>query len=85
MLFPTFGMFLLRFIINLRAETDQQQDMVPALVDAIKSHGLALVTDKSSDSPNASPMTDPFPRPPKGVDGVLKSHGILRFNDSIDM
>ncbi|GKU00832.1 hypothetical protein FLAG1_01460 [Fusarium langsethiae] len=59
-------------------------DMVPALVDAIKSHGLALVTDKSSDSPNASPMT-PFPRPPKGVDGVLKSHGILRFNDSIDM
>ncbi|KAJ4007084.1 phosphate system positive regulatory protein pho81 [Fusarium irregulare] len=60
-------------------------DMVPALVDAIKSHGLALVTDKSSDSPNASPMTDPFPRPPKGVDGVLKSHGILRFNDSIDM
>ncbi|KAH7004988.1 hypothetical protein EDB82DRAFT_551427 [Fusarium venenatum] len=60
-------------------------EMVPALVDAIKSHGLALVTDKSSDSPNASPMTDPFPRPPKGVDGVLKSHGILRFNDSIDM
>ncbi|KAM5343063.1 hypothetical protein ACJ41O_014029 [Fusarium nematophilum] len=60
-------------------------DMVPALVDAIKSHGLALVMDKSSDSPDASPMTDPFPRPPKGVDGVLKSHGILRFNDSIDM
>ncbi|WZH39357.1 Ankyrin repeat nuc-2 [Fusarium acuminatum] len=60
-------------------------DMVPALVDAIKSHGLALVTDKSSDSPDASPMTDPFPRPPKGVDGVLKTHGILRFNDSIDM
>ncbi|RBA11368.1 ankyrin repeat protein nuc-2, partial [Fusarium proliferatum] len=60
-------------------------DMVPALVDAIKSHGLALVTDKSSDAPDASPMTDPFPRPPKGVDGVLKSHGILRFNDSIDM
>lgn len=61
------------------------QDMVPALVDAIKSHGLALVMDKSSDSPDASPLTDPFPRPPKGVDGVLKSHGILRFNDSIDM
>ncbi|KAK7423915.1 phosphate system positive regulatory protein pho81 [Neonectria punicea] len=60
-------------------------DMVPALVDAIKAHGLALVMDKSSDSPDASPMTDPFPRPPKGVDGVLKSHGILRFNDSIDM
>ncbi|KAF5672435.1 ankyrin repeat nuc-2 [Fusarium heterosporum] len=60
-------------------------EMVPALVDAIKSNGLALVTDKSTDSPDASPMTDPFPRPPKGVDGVLKTHGILRFNDSIDM
>lgn len=59
--------------------------MVPALVDAIKSHGLALVMDKSTDSPSTSPMNDPFPRPPKGVDGVLKNHGILRFNDSIDM
>ncbi|POR39640.1 Ankyrin repeat protein nuc-2, partial [Tolypocladium paradoxum] len=60
-------------------------EMVPALVDAIKSHGLALVMDKSTDSPAASPLSDPFPRPPKGVDGVLKNHGILRFNDSIDM
>ncbi|EGX88887.1 ankyrin repeat protein nuc-2 [Cordyceps militaris CM01] len=60
-------------------------DSVPALVDAVKSHGLALVMDKSTDSPNTSPLTDPFPRPPKGVDGVLKNHGILRFTDSIDM
>jgi hypothetical protein len=27
--------------------------MVPALVDAIKSHGLALVMDKSVEMPNA--------------------------------
>ncbi|KAJ6439513.1 alpha-glucosidase [Purpureocillium lavendulum] len=60
-------------------------EMVPALVDAIKGHGLALVMDKSNDSPDTSPLTEPFPRPPKGVDGVLKSHGILRFNDSIDI
>jgi CDK inhibitor PHO81 len=59
--------------------------MVPALVDAIKSHGLALVMDKSSETPNASPQTQPFPNGPKGIDGVLRSHGILRFNDSIDM
>ena len=58
--------------------------MVPALVDAIKSHGLALVMDKSTES-GANLMTDSFPRPPKGVDGVLKNHGILRFNDAIDM
>ncbi|KAG6034445.1 anaphase-promoting complex subunit Apc3 [Claviceps citrina] len=63
-------------------------DMVPALVDAIKSQGLALVTDQSTDadpSDGTNPMKDPFPRPPKGVDGVLRNHGILRFNDSIDM
>lgn len=54
-------------------------------MDAVKSHGLALVMDKSTDSPDTSPLTDPFPRPPKGVDGVLKNHGILRFTDSIDM
>ncbi|RCI16893.1 hypothetical protein L249_3255, partial [Ophiocordyceps polyrhachis-furcata BCC 54312] len=52
-------------------------EMVPALVDAIKSHGLALVTDKSTD--------DSLLHVPKGVDGVLRDHGILRFNDSIEM
>ncbi|KAF3799414.1 Ankyrin repeat protein nuc-2 [Colletotrichum gloeosporioides] len=60
-------------------------EMVPALVDAIKSHGLALVTDKSLDPSNNNILSDPFPRLPKGVDGVLKSHGVLRFNESIDV
>lgn len=60
--------------------------MVPALVDAIKSHGLALVVDKSADrQPDFNPMDDPFPRMPKGVDGLLKSNGVLKFNPSIDM
>lgn len=56
--------------------------MVPALVDAIKSHGLALVVDQSTQQ--QAPL-EPFPRMPKGVDGVLKSNGILRFNESIDV
>ncbi|KAK4042271.1 hypothetical protein C8A01DRAFT_44660 [Parachaetomium inaequale] len=66
-------------------------DMVPALVDAIKAHGLALVVDKSGacvKAPNeagSSPLADPFPRLPKGVDGVLKGNGVLRFNESIDV
>ncbi|KAJ0342417.1 hypothetical protein COL922a_001108 [Colletotrichum nupharicola] len=60
-------------------------EMVPALVDAIKSHGLALVTDKSLDPSNTNSLSDPLPRLPKGVDGVLKSHGVLRFNESIDV
>ncbi|KAL1879113.1 hypothetical protein VTK73DRAFT_7337 [Phialemonium thermophilum] len=61
-------------------------DMVPALIDAIKSHGLALVVDKSLEkAPDFNPLADPFPRLPKGVDGWLKSNGVLRFNDSIDV
>ncbi|KAI0485458.1 hypothetical protein F4859DRAFT_382423 [Xylaria cf. heliscus] len=57
-------------------------DMVPALVDAIKSHGLALVVDQSA---NQQVHSDPFQRIPKGVDGVLKSNGVLRFNESIEV
>ncbi|KAH8163918.1 hypothetical protein CIB48_g4320 [Xylaria polymorpha] len=57
-------------------------DMVPALVDAIKSHGLALVVDQSA---NQQVHSDPFQHIPKGVDGVLKSNGVLRFNESIDV
>jgi CDK inhibitor PHO81 len=60
--------------------------MVPALIDAIKSHGLALVVDKSADKPaEPNPLADPFPRLPKGVDGLLKGNGVLRFNESIDV
>jgi CDK inhibitor PHO81 len=71
--------------------------MVPALVDAIKAHGLALVVDKSGacvkaaaeaavgGGSSSNPLADPFPRLPKGVDGVLKGNGVLRFNESIDV
>ncbi|KAI1781040.1 SPX domain-containing protein [Hypoxylon cercidicola] len=59
-------------------------NMVPALVDAIKSHGLALVVDKSAEQ-----ATDPYLHEcfsiPKGVDGFLKGNGVLRFNESIDV
>jgi CDK inhibitor PHO81 len=56
--------------------------MVPALVDAIKSNGLALVVDQSA---TQQLQADPFSRVPKGVDGVSKSNGVLRFNESIDV
>lgn len=60
--------------------------MVPALIDAIKSQGLALVIDKSAEGEDTggSPA-DLFPRMPKGVDGLLKGNGVLRFNESIDV
>lgn len=57
--------------------------MVPALVDAIKAQGLALVVDKSSE---VGPLFDPPPEKlATGVDGVFKYTGVLRFTDSIDM
>lgn len=59
--------------------------MVPALIDAIKSEGLALVIDRSTEPERKESLTDPFPRLPKGVDGLLKGNGVLRFNESIDV
>lgn len=64
--------------------------MVPALIDAIKSQGLALVIDKSAERQGEAgdvggPLPDLFPRLPKGVDGLLKGNGVLRFNESIDV
>ena len=59
--------------------------MVPALIDSVKSQGLALVTDVSGTTPARSPFADPFPRLPEGVDGMLKNHGVLRFTESIDI
>ncbi|ATZ57026.1 Bcpho81 [Botrytis cinerea B05.10] len=61
-------------------------DMVPALIEAIKSQGLVLVIDKSAEPVDERRLfSDPFPRLPDGVDGVLKANGVLRFNESIDM
>ncbi|CAN8103556.1 unnamed protein product [Discula destructiva] len=57
--------------------------MVPALVDAIKAQGLALVIDKSSE---LGPLSNPPPEKlATGVDGVFRYTGVLRFTDSIDM
>ncbi|KAK7753872.1 phosphate system positive regulatory protein pho81 [Diatrype stigma] len=67
-------------ISGRRTLSVKEADMVPALVDAIKSHGLALVVDRS-----AEPARDTFPRIPKGVDGLLKNNGVLRFNETIDV
>jgi CDK inhibitor PHO81 len=59
--------------------------MVPALIEAIKAQGLVLVTDKTAEPVAPANLNDPFPRLPEGIDGVLKTNGVLRFNESIDM
>ena len=58
-------------------------DMVPALTEAIKEAGLVLVvdtTDEPANEDNARWMLMP-----EGVNGIMKSNGILRFNETIDM
>ena len=59
------------------------QNLVPALIDAIKTAGLVLVSDTSDDTPTPAPRSS-F-RMPEGVDGILKGNGVLRFNETIDM
>lgn len=59
---------------------------MPALIEAIKSQGLVLVTDKSSEvEPNFTNNREAYTRLPDGIDGVMKHNGVLRFNESIDM
>ena len=60
--------------------------MVPTLISAVKSEGLVLVTDQSTEATLAPGVQDdPFPRLPEGIDGVLKNNGVLKFVESIDM
>jgi CDK inhibitor PHO81 len=60
--------------------------MIPALIEAVKTQGLVLVTDRSAEQQAPIDVhSDPFPRLPEGIDGVLKANGVLRFNETIDM
>jgi CDK inhibitor PHO81 len=58
-------------------------EMVPALTETIKEAGLVLVVDMS-DEPvgDANANWGPIP---EGINGVMKSNGVLRFNETIDM
>ena len=59
------------------------QDMVPPLIESIKSAGLVLVADTSEEPPFIRPR-HPYSIP-NGVDGLLRGNGILRFNEMIDI
>ncbi|KAK5007564.1 phosphate system positive regulatory protein pho81 [Cryomyces antarcticus] len=61
------------------------QDRVPALIESIKVSGLVLITDMSDISDQHPGRNSSFRVVPKGVDGVLKSSGVLRFNETIDI
>ncbi|RMZ84144.1 hypothetical protein DV738_g530, partial [Chaetothyriales sp. CBS 135597] len=66
--------------------------MVPALIHIIKQAGLVLVSDTTGSEGQATQgeLRDTarlhnFTMEPEGVNGIMKSNGILRFNDSIDI
>lgn len=63
---------------------------MPALIKAVKSQSLVLVIDKSTtntslESTSSSRFPDPFPRMAEGIDGIMKTSGVLRFSESLDM
>lgn len=68
--------------------------MVPALVDTIKQAGLVLVSDASEEVDAVQGQQQHqsqgsgaagWAMIPEGVNGIMKSNGILRFNETVDM
>jgi CDK inhibitor PHO81 len=57
--------------------------MVHALVESIKVAGLVLVTDTSGDATYTTGTA--FQRMREGIDGTVRDHGVLKFNETIDM
>lgn len=58
---------------------------VPALVETIRQAGLVVVSDMSEEETQSVPPARVAYAMPDGVNGIMKSTGILRFNESIDM
>lgn len=65
------------------------------MIDSVKAAGLVLIREESL-SPQGSNNDEVvtrqrkssapiYPPLPKGIDGVLRANGILKFNDTVDM
>ena len=60
-------------------------DMVPALVETIKEAGLVVVADMTDEPAKTTKGEVGWMPMPDGVNGIMKSNGVLRFNETIDM
>lgn len=58
-------------------------DMVPALVETIKAAGLVLVSDLSEGAKEGNNQGQSSLE--NGVNGIMKSGGVLTFNETVDM
>lgn len=74
------------------------QDLAPALIESIKSAGLVLIADLSTQVPGAHLNHDAdaaaWSAPggtaangalPERIDGFFKGNGVLRFNETVDI
>lgn len=57
---------------------------IPSLVRSIKMAGLVLVIDRS-DQERSGETAKQIYAVPEGIDGILKSNGVLKFNEVVDM
>lgn len=62
-------------------------DAVPALVTSIKVAGLVLVSDASLESGkrNRGLPATASSGIAEGIDGVLRSDGVMKFNETLDV
>jgi CDK inhibitor PHO81 len=61
------------------------QDLVPKIIESIKTAGLVLISDLTVNSTESAPAKRQGGPPNDGLDGVLRRNGVLKFHESIDM
>ena len=54
------------------------------MAKSIKMAGLVLVIDRSDEQKNSKAVRQIY-HVPEGVDGILKSNGVLKFNEVVDV
>ena len=71
--------------IERAPQTDLNQELVPALIDAVKGAGLVLVSDFTHTQADPEDTYMSMQSGPDGLDGILENNAVLRFSESIDM
>ena len=58
---------------------------MPALIDAVKTAGLVLISDFTHTQADVQDAYMSMQSGPDGLDGLLENNAVLRFSESIDM
>jgi len=65
--------------------TNFEQELVPALVEAVKTAGLVLVSDLTHVGTRSEDAYTAMQSGPDALDGMLEDNAVLRFSESIDV